>query len=308
MQDSILIVGPGAIGGLLAAKAADCGQTVYLLSSSSASERRFAQKGLPVKNGFGPIKTVRKNIVSARAFGEKIPASAVFFCVKRPDLLSAIAAAKKYIPQEAAILFLQNGIGHSRIARAHFKEKNVVIGSCYFASERTQDGVILHHGGDRLSLAINLKNSTAVLEFSRVLRLAGWDVVLEKSEEEMLWTKLCLNAAINPIGTLAKAENGMIMRDPGLKKIALEALKEATSVARKFGPFISDKKMRALLQKICPENSKQKNSTLQDIENGRPTELGQLLGPLFLCAKQKNIKTPILLRMFKMTQKLESLR
>jgi 2-dehydropantoate 2-reductase len=167
--------------------------------------------------------------------------------------------------------------------------------------------MIIHHGGRRIHLAQNFSNMKALATARKVLQTSGWRVITEKNEAQMLWIKLCINAAINPVGTLAHASNGEIMRNPELKKLSQAALQEAVLAAQSAGQKISIAQMKALLRRVCPIKSFQKNSMLQDMENRRKTEMRQILGSIFCLAKKNNIQTPILSRMFRLIQELEGI-
>lgn len=303
--DSILIVGPGAVGGLLAAQALKSGQKVYCLARSLKTERCLAARGIVVKNPLGRTQAFKKNISSARASLFPLPVSVAFFCVKNQDLAISIRDAKKYIAQDAPVVFFQNGLEHAEMARRYFENRRVIIGACYFSTEKTSPNFIVHSGGYDLRLAKNTANAPNVYRVVKILGASGFCASASDSEGTLLWEKLCLNAAINPTGTLAKAANGRILLEPGLREIALKALHEAVLVAQSQGQKVSEKSLRLQMKKICRPGSEQKNSTLQDIENGRPTEINALLGPILKRAREKNIKTPILERMFHLIKKLE---
>jgi 2-dehydropantoate 2-reductase len=306
MGKTVLIVGPGAVGSCLAAYASRQGKEVYILGSSLKSDKRLIHQGILFQKVSGRKFKIRRNIFCARDFKSPLPLSAAFFCVKNSDVFSAAKAASQYLSSDTPVVFFQNGLNHPAIARKFFNSQSIVIGTCYAAAEKTSpEGVIVHHGGKNMVLARNKDNQRAVNKVSSLLSKDGWNVSVENNEEKMLWTKLCLNASINPLGALAKATNGEITSLPELKIIADRIMEESLSVSESCGKKISKKEMGRLFLKACPPNSRQKNSTLQDLEKGRKTEIRQILNPILLQAEKGNVKIPVLKRISRMIFQLE---
>ncbi len=302
---AVLIVGPGAVGSLLAFYAARNGKTVYLLGKSLKSDQKKVRRGISFKDASGKQFKISNNIFCARNFNFRLPISAAFFCVKNADVSKAAKTSLKYLPSSVPVVFLQNGLKHPALIRKIFNSKNVVIGTCYAAAEKTLSGTVIHHGGRGVVLAQNKENSKTLQGVAALLSEDGWDVSAEKNEEKMLWKKLCLNAAVNPLGALAKATNGEIGSSVELRLIAEEIMKESLLVARACGQKVSQKDMRRLLTQVCRPTSEQRNSTLQDIEKGKRTEMRQILTPILIEANRRKINIPVLNRIARMIFKLE---
>ncbi len=302
---SVLILGPGAVGSCLSVYAARRGKEVYLLGRSLKSDQKLISQGISFQEVSGRQLKIKRNLFSARIRKSPLPVSAAFFCVKNDKVRSAARAASKYISPHTPVVFFQNGLNHPAIARKIFNSQNVVIGTCYAAVEKTDFGKVIHRGGNALILAQNQENKTAIKKVFSLLSEDGWDVSITSDEEKMLWTKLCLNAAINSLGALAKAMNGEIGSTPELKAIAYKIMEETLSVAQSCGIKVSRKELERLFSKVCRPDSRQKNSTLQDIEKGKKTEMRQILSPILLRAEKHKIEIPVLRRMAKMIFKLE---
>jgi 2-dehydropantoate 2-reductase len=302
---SILIVGPGAVGSLLAFYADRNGKAVYLLGKSLKSDQKKLRREISFKEVSGKKFKVSRNLFCARDFNSRLPVSAAFFCVKNPDISKAAKAALKYIPADSPLVFLQNGLKHPALIRKIFNSKNVVIGTCYAAAEKTFSETVVHHGGRGMVLSQNRGNREAVRRVASLLSEDRWDVSIEKDEEKMLWKKLCLNASVNPLGALAKATNGEIGSSVELRMIAEQIMRESLLVAKACGQKISQNDMKRLLIQVCQPDSEQRNSTLQDIEKGKRTEMKQILSPILIEAKRRRIEIPVLKRVARMIFKLE---
>lgn len=287
----MLIVGPGAVGSVLAARFAAAGLRVLLLGRDAASERRITGSGVRVTGPDGRRRTTRGGLRSARAAGPG-PVAAAFFCVKAGDTRAAIAAARPWIGPETAAVGLQNGIAHAALIRRAFGPRRSVIASCYIAADRPAPGTAAHNGGRHIQIADERgrRNAKAAELARRLLSRAGWAVRVKASEDRMLWTKLVYNASVNVLGAAGALPNGELARDPALREVLLKTIEEASAAARRAGrrPLYPDLARRIL--KGCRGTPSQRNSMLQDLASGRRTEARAILGPVL----GAGARTPIL--------------
>jgi 2-dehydropantoate 2-reductase len=299
----ILIVGPGSIGGVLASLWALRGAKVLVLGRSAATEGRLLRHQITFSGPDGRKRPVR-GLLSARAHGPQA-CEAVFFCVKSQDLAAAARAARPWIGPRTAVVGLQNGVDHGAILRRLFGAKRAVAGSCFFSADRPAPFHFSNPGGNEIALAPTPLNGEAAAAARRLLLAGGWRVPLEPREERLLWTKLCFNAATNPLGALCAATNGQLGADPALREIMLTVLKEAVAVARRAGkqPLYSD--MAKVVLDACRRSPGQRNSMLQDLHAGRKTELDSIARPLLRAGKRLSVPTPLLEKLSRLVMRLE---
>lgn len=301
----ILIVGPGSIGGVLAARWARAGIKVLLLGRSAGSEARLLRHRLSFTGADGRKRPVR-GLSSARAHGP-IHCEAVFFCVKSQDLAASARAARPWIGPETAVVGLQNGVAHGDLLRRFFGPRRSVAGSCYFSADKPAPFHFVNSAGNGIALAPTAANREAASTVRRILGQGGWRVRLEPREERLLWTKLCFNASTNLLGALCAATNGQLAADPALREIMLSVLGEAVAVARRAGkaPLYPD--MGKLVVRACQNAPAQRNSMFQDLQAGRKTELASIAGPLLRAGKRLDVPTPLLEKLSRLVARLERL-
>lgn len=305
-MSGLLIVGPGAIGGALACRWVEAGREVMLLGRDAASERKIIARGISFTGTSGTTRLISGGLLGARERGPRPPAELAIFCVKAYQLDRAAEAARTFIGPATAVVSLENGIGHEKVLRRAFGSRRVVIGICYIAADRPAPFSVAHNGGKDIHLALHGGNEQAAQTAARLLRLAGWAVTLEKREDTMLWTKLCFNAAGNPLGALCNLSNGELARDPALRELLVAALREAVTAARKDGHTLLYPDMESLIVKTYPNDSRQRNSMLQDLQAGRPTEVDAILGPVLAAARRRKVKLTLLPRLHRLVKKLEA--
>lgn len=294
----ILVVGPGALGGVLAARWAEAGQEVLLLG------RKPVRGGLLFTGTSGRTRRIRAGL---RGAGRPADCAAVVFCVKSADTGAAIKAARAWAGPDTPVVSLQNGLGHETLLRRAFGPARTVIGTCYIAADRTAPLAVTHKGGKNISLASNGKNRKALAAAAKLLRQGGWKVAVADSEDRLLWTKLCFNAAGNLLGAACAAPNGQLAKDPALRDILLSCMREAVAAARRDGhkPLIAD--MEAFIVKACLGAPEQRNSMLQDLAAGRRTEVEAIAGPVLAAARRTKTPAPMLSRLARVVSRLERL-
>ncbi len=301
MARAVAIVGPGAVGSVLAARFAAAGIEVRLLGRTPSADARLARCGILLRGPAGRSTRIRSGLRPARGPGPRPPLSAAFFCVKSADASAAIASASPLLGPRTPVVALQNGLAHAPLFRRAFGPERTVIGSCYIAADRPSPGRAAHNGGRRILLGANPRNAASAQAVRALLAKAGWSVRLEAAEDRMLWTKLAYNASVNLLGAAGALPNGELARDPALREILLKAIAEATAAARRAGhpPLHSDLARRILLG--CRRTRFQRNSMLQDLAAGRRTEAGMILGPILAAGSP----APILRTLLRVIERLE---
>ncbi|TBR24761.1 2-dehydropantoate 2-reductase [bacterium] len=290
----VCVVGPGAVGGVLAASLSKAGFEVRLAARQGGEAHRLARAGLSFEGPDGRRRAVRglKALgASPRPAGD---CAAVFLCVKARDLAAALPAARAAAGPDTPVVSLLNGVGHERAVRRAAGTRRAVIGSCYFAAMRSGPRAVRHAGGRLVWLAETEANSGAARRAAAVLRAAGWLVALKRDEERLLWTKLVYNAGVNPLAALARRPNGALAEDGALRELTLKALAEARRAAAAAGkrpyPEMTDAKVLA----GCRAVPTQLNSMIQDLDAGRPTEAAAILTPLLAAAERRGVPVPAL--------------
>jgi 2-dehydropantoate 2-reductase len=290
----VTIIGPGAVGGVLAASLSKAGFEVRLAARQGGEAGRLARAGLRFTGPDGRSRLVRGLKALGAAPRPDGPCAAVFLCVKARDLASALPAARAAGGPDTPVVSLLNGVGHERAVRRAVGARRAVLGSCYFAAMRVGPRAVRHAGGTLVWLAQGPANRAAARRAADVLRAAGWHVAVKADEARLLWTKLVYNAGVNPLAALARRPNGALASDGALRELTLRALGEARRAAAAAGrrpyPEMTDAKVLA----GCRAVPDQLNSMIQDLDAGRPTEAGAILTPLLTAARRGRVPVPSL--------------
>ena len=108
-----------------------------------------------------------------------------------------------------------------------------------------------------------------------------------------LWIKFAINCAINALTVIYNCRNGELLSEPAaaneLVGLCAEIQSILTSVAECPSPLNLYQKVETVLQATAQNYS----STLQDVRNGRPSEIDYLNQHLVELAKSANLESPI---------------
>jgi 2-dehydropantoate 2-reductase len=111
-----------------------------------------------------------------------------------------------------------------------------------------------------------------------------------------IWTKLAINASINPITAITGLKNGWLLREPKLRLLLEDTCNEVIKVAQNAGVKLpSGSRGNILLRtlRVVERTADNKSSMLQDIENGKRTEIESINGAVVRVGIKNSIPTPI---------------
>jgi 2-dehydropantoate 2-reductase len=121
---------------------------------------------------------------------------------------------------------------------------------------------------------------------------AGLPTGVTNNIEGTVWTKILINAGINPFGALTGMKNGELMMFPELKELMVETVIEGTKVARKINVKLEGDPV-SLMLKTAEMTAQNRNSMLQDVEKGKRTEIDFINGAISNLGKRMGVKTPL---------------
>ena len=285
---NIVVVGPGALGSLFSARLALSDQDVCLLDHNQARARSL-------KNQL-TLSTSKGN------FDVSLPISADPACLKAADLV-ILAVKSAHIAQllpfieshsspDALILGLQNGIGH-----IHFFEEArplMALGVTSQGATLVKPGHI-RHGGDgptAIGFLNPLPNQAPLLaKIASIMSAAGLACDVVNNIKERLWQKLLVNVGINGLTVLYDCPNGELLEINEAKERLIALVEEGVRVARMKDIDVGSDPVARTLE-VCRATANNISSTLQDVRNGRTTEIMAINGALIAEAKKLAVPVP----------------
>ena len=284
-----LIIGPGAMGCLFAARLKESGRDVTLLDYNEQRAETINRQGIIVEGIMGEF-SVKVPVVT-----KEIPAKTdfVIVCVKSYKTLEAAQRVKPFLSKDTVITTLQNGIGNIEILNEIFGKENVLGGVTSEGATSLGWGKIRHAGQGSTIFGPKgiLKNSLEqlVVAFNK----AGFKTDSAENVKGLIWGKLIINVGINALTAITGLKNGDLPGHHGTRLIMEKAVEEAAAVAKakKIDLPFSDPMARVL--EVCRDTAGNIASMLQDVMNKKMTEVDYINGAIVKEGKKLKITTPV---------------
>ena len=290
----IAIVGSGGVGGYFGGRLVAKGVDVTFLARG-AHLAALRSKGLRILSPSGDL-----HLPAVKATDDPTsvgPVDVVLFAVKLYDTESAIALLPPLIGPHTLVVPLQNGVGSvERLARA-IGRGHVAGGTCYVAAVIAEPGVIKHTAMGRLifgPLRDGADRPPAPLqELLSACKGAGVEAVLSETIETEIWAKFVRLAVMSGMTAVTRSPVGVIVNDPDLAAMVVDALRESFAVANACGVPLDATVIPAIMKANQAIPGEMKSSMLEDLERGRPLELPFLSGMVVKLGEDHGVPTPV---------------
>lgn len=285
---TVAVLGPGGIGGLLAALLSRAGHRVICLAGEATAET-LRDQGIRVRSGqFGDFTT------PVEADGElRAPVDAVLVAVKHTTLDAALARVPAKALGDALVVPFLNGVEHPAYLRERYPAEQVAPAVIRVESTRVAPGVI-EHGSPfaEIDLTGDIVPRERLEALAEVLSEAGPVTRVLDDEAAALWAKMSFLA---PFALLTTRYGVTIGEARTVHREELTALvEEAAAVSGACGGP-ADPAGALARYDAFPERSK--SSMLRDAEAGRPLELDAIGGALLRAAERHGVAVPVTARL-----------
>ena len=230
-----LVMGCGAIGGVVTASLAESGQDVTAVTTNEGIHAALSDRGLKMV-GEGAPRHVRARValgVSSlgQASGETF--HYVILATQPPQVEEAASMAASLLSPDGAMVCLQNGLCEDRVAKIVGDER-VIGGIVAWGATMPEPGLYERTaaGGFTLGRMDGRALGPAHDPLVRALEAIG-PVETTDNLRGKRWSKLAINCAISSLGTVGGDRLGALMPHRFVRRLALEIMTEVTQVARK---------------------------------------------------------------------------
>ena len=296
----IAIIGIGALGSLFAARLSPFG-AIVMVGSWTPQIRALRERGLILVHVDGSASQhripVTENAAQAR------PVDLALVVVKSYQTEKAAQAAAAALAPDGVALTLQNGWSNLETLAATLGARRALAGTTSEGATLLRPGVVRHAGHGATFLA-RPKEETAARRIKQLLTWleeGGFRTALADDVRALLWGKLAVNAAINPLTALLHVPNGYLLQNGAAREIMHRAARETAAVAAAQGIALPYADAAARAEQVARETAGNRSSMLQDLENGRQTEIEAITGAVVRSADKHAVPAPVnaaLLRLF----------
>ncbi len=285
----IAVVGAGAVGGYFGGLFARSGAPVVLIGRSHFADAVNAN-GLVLDKSEGQERIKAKATTEISAVRD---CSLILFCVKANDTSETAKQMAGFLPPDATVVCLQNGVDNADRVRA---AANVVVlpAAVYVAVSMPESGRVKHLSRGDLIIGPPSEKTTQIAD---VFIRAGIPCRISDNIEGELWLKLLRNCALNAISALGHVRYGQIVQSDDAKKLMEQIVDEVLAVARAAGvvlPGVDDRESgMAAAMELATQMADAFSSTAQDLNRGQPTEINALNGYISRRGAELRIPVPV---------------
>lgn len=273
----VAIIGPGAIGGFIAAWLEKTGRhEVVWCGRRPLPELEIASPG----GGFALAPEVITDPATAA------PVDWVFIATKAYDVAGAARWLQHLVAAHTKIAVLQNGVEHVERFSSFADPSRILPVVVMISAERPVPSRILQRGPARMSVP----DGELGRAFAALFADTPIEVSLPADFTTILWRKLCGNApgVLNAI----LLQPTRAMHDEQVAALTREIARECAAVAKAEGARLDDNVVESVLQGCRRAPPDSINSLHADRLAGRPLETDARNGVIVRLGRKHGIPTP----------------
>lgn len=313
----IAIIGPGAIGGLVAAYLSAKGEDVVLIGRSTTASI-IREHGLKISGVRGDLKAqvrIYESLVSKPDM--------LILATKTQDIQEALTDCKGLI-DDSVVVTVQNGIRADEFVSGFVPKEHIVSSICMFGSTYVNPGTIVHNfeGPWIIGDMFGPSPSEKVIAASLVLDKA-FPVVISENIEGMKYLKIFVNAnncipaimgksmqevfsdqEISRVSIAIWKEGFRLMSEAGIKLVSLPGF-PVENVTRLISmpPAEAAKVFSGFMTKLSADPVY--GSILQSIKRGRASEIDYINGEFAALSHRINFPAPLNERLVELVHEVE---
>ena len=139
---------------------------------------------------------------------------------------------------------------------------------------------------------ISIEQHPALSPLEKALKSANFKVNVVEDAQSLMWGKLVVNAAINPLTALLRVPNGKLLERPSAREMMGALAKETARVAEAENIQLPFPDPVAAAEEVAIKTATNHSSMLQDVLRGAPTEIDAICGAIVQVAQKHNMDAP----------------
>jgi 2-dehydropantoate 2-reductase len=286
MKQDILLVGTGALATLFAARLGEAGHSVSMLGTWKQGLQALRENGARILDADG-----NERAYSVHATDDPHEVSGAKFAivlVKSWQTERVARQLKLSLADDGHALTLQNGLGNRETLTRDLGADRVSLGVTTTGATLLAPGLV-RTGGDGI---ISIEQNQALASLEAALRSSNFNLQIVKDAQSLIWGKLVINAAINPLTALLRIPNGELLARPIIRKMMASLASETAEVAAAEHVRLPFSNPISAVEDIARKTAKNHSSMFQDVRRGARTEIDAICGAVTKRAEFHGIDTP----------------
>ena len=295
----IAILGIGSIGGMLLGALAESDAELIAVSRGYMASQ-ISERGLTLNTPEGTVEHFPSELFTV-IDSESGP---IPIHLTNSPILAQLAS--ELLSKEGIAISLQNGLGHSEYLSKKIGRENVLGCTITHGAWRDVNSVHWAGRGDIILGSLEGKPpSSKINDFISLLSYSNLSPKWSENIDKEIWIKLLINIAINPICAITGLRNGEILMQNDIWNQSYSTMIEASMIANSSGIDIDSNDLVTKLKSIIKSTEKNRCSMLQDIMNGKKTEIDSLCGEIVSKGESLGIPTPLNAMLYALVKGIE---
>lgn len=283
----ILIVGSGALATLFAARLSQAGHRISMLGSWHAGLDALRSHGARVAELNGDESAYPVHVTDDPL--ECRGASFALVLVKAWQTGRAARQLKDCLAEDGLAVTLQNGLGNRETLAWDLGPGRVALGVTTSGATLLGPG-LARAAGDGI---VSIERHPAIGPVEAALRSARFEVQVVDDAQSLVWGKLVINAAINPLTALLRVPNGELLGRPHARALLRALAEEAARVAGAEQVELPFPDPAAAAEQVARNTAANHSSMLQDVQRGAPTEIEAICGAVVQRGERRGVAAPV---------------
>ncbi|MFL1406427.1 ketopantoate reductase family protein [Marinobacter sp. M1N3S26] len=286
-DESIAILGAGALGGLWAAYLPPASTGFVPRNASALSSFRLNYHFQDAEG--------REHAIVRRWLTDLSATTLLLVTTKAGDTLAALTDIVNRLPESCPIVLFQNGLGSQQAVAQRWPHRPVLAASTTEAANRpTPDRVVHAARGHTWVGALTDQAAGLTPGVIRQLSRSGLEVRGESRILERLWGKLAVNAGINPFTAILDCRNGDILDSPLFLDHIDGLCQELANLITAEGlPAHTPRELRDDIERVARNTAANTSSMRGDFQSGRATEIDYINGYVANRSRELGLNAPV---------------
>jgi 2-dehydropantoate 2-reductase len=294
LEKSILILGTGALATFFAANLSAANIDVTMLGTWKEAIDILNTHGAGIEHDDGTVL-----FYPVHATADPLAckgARCVLVLVKAWQTQRASLQLESCLAMDGLAVTLQNGLGNREVLAATLGLHRVSVGVTTSGATLIRPGLVRMGGNG----SITLEAHTSLAPMEDMLRYAAFDLQVVDDAEALIWRKLIVNAAVNPLTAILDVPNGRLLETQHTREMMAALAQETASVAIAQGVRLAGLDVVRMVEEIVQKTAANHSSMLQDVQRGTQTEIDAICGAIVKIGQQYDVPVPYNWMMWKL--------
>ncbi|MCE5342036.1 MAG: ketopantoate reductase family protein [Eubacteriales bacterium] len=223
------------------------------------------------------------------------PADLILVAVKYGQLDGALRTMRSQVGENTLILSLLNGISSEGVIAEIYGREKVVDCVAYGMDAVKEGNRLTYRNMGKLCIGTQLGGppTEQVLRVARFFERTSVPYEVDEAMGKRMWGKFMLNVGVNQTVAVLGPNYGTLQQEGPQRDTMIAAMREVIDLSRLEGVNLTQADLDYWLGILATLNPEGKPSMRQDVEAGRPSEVGLFAGTVLALARKHGLDTPV---------------